>query len=476
MLRLFLSRGLLVLCLSIGAPLPAFDHSQISGIRTAHADDGGDGDGGGGGGDSGGEGGGDGVKWGNERSRPLKLPDLQRIIPNFWSTAPAKQASPKKRAKAPPPKSRKPSSPRQQPARTVAKIENFEPREILAINATPAVLNRVRSLGFAVGRTETLRQLDLRITRLRTPANQSPPQALRRLQRRIPNGDFTLNHVYRIAAEPCPDNRCYGSDLIGWDRASGSCGRGVKLGMVDTAVNGKAPALAGQRVATRSFADDGRASSPTHGTAVATLLVGSATSGFSGLLPTAELYAADTFTGTGANLRTNALLLGKGLDWLLEKQASVVNVSLTGPDNKLLREVIQRLSARNVAVVAAAGNGGPSAPPAFPAAYPEAIAVTAVDNLLRPYRLANRGEYVTVAAPGVRIWTPGPRGGGQYSDGTSFAAPYGAAVAALLRHQQPGLNPATLVEQMRNSARDLGAPGKDPVFGWGLLQSPGRCE
>jgi subtilisin family serine protease len=358
----------------------------------------------------------------------------------------------------------------------VAKIGNFEPREILALNATQVVLNRARSLGFTISHTVSLNQLNLRITRLRTPANQSPPQALRLLQRRIPNGDFALNHVYRIAAEPCPDHRCYGSDLIGWDRASGSCGRGIKLGMVDTAVNGQAPALAGRRVEIRSFADDGRPSSPTHGTAVAALLVGATTSEFPGLLPEAELYAADTFIGTGGNLRTNALLLGRGLDWLLEQQAAVVNVSLTGPDNRLLHKVIKRLSARNVAVVAAAGNGGPSAPPAFPAAYPEAIAVTAVDNLLRPYRSANRGEYVTVAAPGVRIWTPGPGGGGQYRDGTSFAAPYGTAVAALLRQRQPGLNPATLVEQMRNGARDLGAPGKDPVFGWGLLQSPGRCE
>ncbi len=361
------------------------------------------------------------------------------------------------------------------PARAVARIGDFEPREILAINATQAVLNRARSLGFTVGHTETLRQLDLRITRLRTPANQSPPQSLRLLQRRIPNGDFVLNHVYRIAAEPCAENRCYGSDLIGWDQAAGNCGRGARLGMVDTAVNGNTPALAGQQVATRSFADDGRASSPTHGTAVAALLVGSAASEFPGLLPQAELHAADTFIGTGANSRTNALLLGKGLDWLLEKQVSVVNVSLTGPDNQLLREVIKRLSARNVVVVAAAGNGGPGAPPAFPAAYPEAIAVTAVDQLLRPYRLANRGDYLTLAAPGVRIWTPGPRGG-QYSDGTSFAAPYVTAVAALLRNQQPGLNPIALVDRLRNSARDLGSPGKDPVFGWGLVQSPERCE
>jgi subtilisin family serine protease len=208
---------------------------------------------------------------------------------------------------------------------------------------------------------------------------------------------------------------------------------------------------------------------------VAALLVGSGAGEFPGLLPKAELYAADTFIGTGSNLRTNALLLGKGLDWLLEQQASVVNVSLTGPDNRLLHEVIKRLSARNIVVIAAAGNGGPGAPPAFPAAYPEAIAVTAVDQLLRPYRLANRGEYLTLAAPGVRIWTPGPRGG-QYSDGTSFAAPYVTAVAALLRNQQPDLNPAALIDRLRNSARDLGSPGKDPVFGWGLVQSPGRCE
>ncbi len=174
------------------------------------------------------------------------------------------------------------------------------------------------------------------------------------------------------------------------------------------------------------------------------------------MLPKAELYAADTFIGTGANsLRTNALLLGKGLDWLLEKQASVVNASLTGPDNKLLREVIKRLNARNIAVVAAAGNGGPSAPPAFPAAYPEAIAVTAVDQLLRPYRLANRGEYVTVAAPGVRIWTPGPRGG-QYSNGTSFADP--------LRHRRRRVvaPPATSPDA---SAVDATVARQRPRFG-----------
>lgn len=439
--------------LYLGTVLPVSLHGLFGVTGVAHADDDDD----------------------DDDRRPIR-PNFRLIIPNILLIAPAMQAPARQRTKAPPPKARKPPPTRQRPARAVARIENFEPREILAINAAPAVLNQARSLGFTLHQTVSLNRLNLRITRLRTPANRSSTQALRLVQRRIPNGDFVLNHVYRTAAEPCPEDRCYGFSLIGWNQAGGNCGRGVKLGIVDTAVNGKAPALAGRRVAIRAFADDGRASSPEHGTAVAALLVGSATSAFPGLLPEAELYAADTFVGTGVNLRTNALLLGKGLDWLLEQQAAVVNVSLTGPDNRLLHEVIKRLSAHNVVVIAAAGNGGPGAPPAFPAAYPEAVAVTAVDKQLRPYRLANRGEYVTVAAPGVRIWTPGSGGGGQYSDGTSFAAPYGAAVAALLRHRQPGLSPAALTEQLRNSVRDLGAPGKDPVFGWGLLQSPGRCD
>jgi subtilisin family serine protease len=246
--------------------------------------------------------------------------------------------------------------------------------------------------------------------------------------------------------------------------------------MVDTAINKRNPALSGRRIVTRSFAEDGRASSLTHGTAVAALLVGAPGSGFPGLLPGAELYAADTFIGTSPEiLRTNALLLSQGLDWLLEQRVAVVNLSLTGPANRLLRVAVGRLNQQKIPLVAAAGNGGPGAPPAFPAAYPETLSVTAVDQLLRPYRLANRGDYLTVAAPGVRIWTPGPRGG-QYSDGTSFATPYVTAVAALLRHRQPDLDSTGLVAKLRTNARDLGAPGKDSVFGWGLVQSPGRCE
>lgn len=284
-----------------------------------------------------------------------------------------------------------------------------------------------------------------------------------------------LNHIYRPNADPCQDGRCYGSVLIGW-QSSEQCGTGVKLGMVDTAANKDHPALQGRKLVTRAFAEDGRASTALHGTAVAALLVGAPNSAFPGLLPAAELFAADAFIGTDpAKTRTNVFLLTQSFNWLLEQQVTVINASLSGPDNGLLQEVVKRLHQQQRIIVAAAGNNGPSAPPVFPAAYPEAVAVTAVDSLLRPYRRANRGDYLTLAAPGVRIWTPGTKGG-EYRDGTSFAAPYVTAVIAQLRHRQPTVSAAELITQLQGKVRDLGTTGKDAVFGWGLVQSPARCE
>jgi hypothetical protein len=124
---------------------------------------------------------------------------------------------------------------------------------------------------------------------------------------------------------------------------------------------------------------------------------------------------------------------------------------------------------------AAAGNGGPTAAPAFPAAEPGVVAVTAIDGHAQPYPEANRGSYLAFAAPGVRVWTPGPTSNGSYHTDTSFAAPF--VTAAIAARLADGTRPdaAQITSALARTARDLGAPGKDPVFGWGLLQaaSPG---
>ncbi len=81
-------------------------------------------------------------------------------------------------------------------------------------------------------------------------------------------------------------------------------------------------------------------------------------------------------------------------------------------------------------------------------------------------RDANHGDYIDLAAPGVDVWVAAPGGGGKFASGSSMAAPLVAAALAGL-----GGKPA-LGKQLYQQARDLGEPGKDPVYGQGLLQFP----
>ena len=162
--------------------------------------------------------------------------------------------------------------------------------------------------------------------------------------------------------------------------------------------------------------------------------------------------------------------LVRALNWLVEQKVIVINMSLAGPDNKILALAIQKTIQSGIAITAAAGNEGPAAPPAYPAAYPDVIAVTAVDNAQKIYRWANRGAYIDFAAIGVGVLTARSTGGLGKETGTSMAAPkVTAAVACIANGTQQPL-PAML-EALKQHVIDLGAPGRDPVFGDGLLNS-----
>ncbi len=240
----------------------------------------------------------------------------------------------------------------------------------------------------------------------------------------------------------------------------------LRVGMIDSGVDTAHPALADTHIETRSFAAPGAETPEFHGTAIASIIAANS-SEYKGLAPSAQLYAASVFElddKRGEIASTVSLI--RALDWLISSDVEVVNISLAGPPNRLLERALDRASKQDIVVMAAAGNGGPVARPMYPAAYDSVVAVTAVDSTQQVFRLANRGDYLALAAPGVDLRHAQPGGGYVASSGTSFAVPFAVTAAARIGRLQPEVD---VIAMLLESATDLGPPGRDKIYGYGLL-------
>ncbi|MCP3969206.1 MAG: S8 family serine peptidase [Rhodobacteraceae bacterium] len=265
--------------------------------------------------------------------------------------------------------------------------------------------------------------------------------------------------------------RLYAASMIG--APNGTCRLpGLRIGIIDGPVDIGHKALAGARVVRHSVLAQGeRPPNATHGTGVAALIVGQDPDGaLSGFAAGAQLFAVTTFArakrGSGADVER----IGAALDWLAANRVRLVNMSFAGPPNVALEDLLAAAAQRGTVLIAAAGNGG-SASAAWPAASPHVIAVTAVDAAGRRYRQANTGAHIEFAAPGVDLYVA-KRNGGSYASGTSFAAPIVTALAA--RVMARGAGSANAVRaKLRAHSRDLGTPGHDSQYGWGLVRAPG---
>lgn len=258
--------------------------------------------------------------------------------------------------------------------------------------------------------------------------------------------------------------------------AASMCDWPVNLGMVDTDINADLPALRPQAdyftLIQRRFLPDQLAPSYAHGTAVASLLA-ARTPEITPLLPKLTLYSAAAFYASNAFSQSASLEnLLTALNWLASQQLQVINLSLTGPDNPVLALIVQKLQARGISMVAAAGNGGPAAAPLYPAAYPGVIAVSALDQQMLPYRWANRGDYLDFTALGVTVAALGATGQVQPQSGTSLATPAVSAAVACWRAAHPELTHKQVYQLLTKQARDIGEPGKDQVMGHGVIEPP----
>ena len=282
--------------------------------------------------------------------------------------------------------------------------------------------------------------------------------------------DVDLNHLY-TAGVPDPQND--EQPLAGLaprellPPPTDLSGLTLRIGIIDSSIDRRHNAFANASITTQRFVDN---DSPpnAHGTAIASIIASNDPQAL-GLAPSAQIYAAEVFDHNeqqGEFASTVSLI--KALSWLMTQDVSVINISLAGPSNRLLETALTRVREKGVLAIAAAGNGGPMAQPMYPAAYPEVVAVTATDDRGRAFRLANRGEYVDIAAPGVNIRHAQAGGGFAASSGTSYAVPFVTVAAARLL--QSTAEPAQTLDALYASARDIGAPGRDQIYGYGQLQ------
>jgi hypothetical protein len=245
-------------------------------------------------------------------------------------------------------------------------------------------------------------------------------------------------------------------------------GRAVRIAIIDTGVDANHEVLRTARLRVESVLDGGKVTPGNHGTQIAGIIAASGK--MTGIAPEAELIAIEAFGPPQKGpARSTSYAILRAFDRAHAARAQVINMSFAGGRDPLMLEALDVLAEKDVVLIAAAGNEGPDAAPAYPGNHPRTIAVTATDAQDAVFARANRGSYVALAAPGVQIFAPGAGGTYLVDSGTSFAAAYASGAAALILQGRPGLKPRAVQELLVGTAHDLGRPGRDPDSGAGLI-------
>ena len=325
---------------------------------------------------------------------------------------------------------------------------------LIASGVDAEMIARAAKDGFALIDRETIEGLDLDIARFQVPEGRNLARARKQLAKLLPDAEVDVDNIY-FASGP-------GGGLQQSALATVAAPSAAALGLIDGGVAAH-PSVAG-RVEQRGFAK-GAPLASRHGTAVASLLVG--TGAVRGAAPGQRVLAADVYGTDPAG--GNASAIARALGWLAQRGVAVTTISLVGPDNRLLAVAVARAQQRGMLIVAAVGNDGPAAPPAYPASYRGVFAVTGVDTKGRALPEAGRALHVDFAAPGDSVLAATGVASVDRLRGTSFAAPLVAGRLALL-YPAPtidGIGPA--VASLVMEARDIGKPGRDKIYGHGLI-------
>jgi subtilisin family serine protease len=250
-------------------------------------------------------------------------------------------------------------------------------------------------------------------------------------------------------------------------------GANVLVAVIDSGIDARHPELAG--AVTDSFDALGTGEGPhVHGTGIAGAIASHAR--LMGAAPAVHLIAICAFGKGSVGVESSSFVILKSLDHAVTQHAQVINMSFAGPKDALIERAINAIAAKGIVMIAASGNAGAKSPPLYPAANPRVIAVSATDARDKLFEASNRGSHIALAAPGAEIFLPAPDQKYQITSGTSFAAAYVSGVAALMLERNPALKPDDLRAILTRTARDLGSPGRDDLFGAGEADAYAAVE
>lgn len=265
---------------------------------------------------------------------------------------------------------------------------------------------------------------------------------------------------------------------------TGNTANPIKVGVIDTGLNLSHPDLKdnikGGYNAIRSWksAEDDNG----HGSHVGGIIAAvSNTQGVVGVAHQADLYAIKVLNAAGSGYLSDII---EGIDWAISNGLDVINMSLgTTANIQSFHDAVIRAKNAGIVQVAAAGNSGGSV--IYPAAYAEVIAVSATDSANNIASWSSRGPEVDLAAPGVSIYSTYKSKTYATLSGTSMAAPHVAGVVALMLNTAPGAydtnsnsswDPSEIEAKLEATATDLGAPGFDNLYGFGLVQADAATQ
>jgi len=407
--------------------------------------------------------------------------------------APARLAPEKAGARPKPPRRQPPPAvPPAAPARANSGVppageSRFVAREVLvtlAAGAEPLARDLARSQRLRLLATRPLALTGALLVRYRIPDRRTVAAVITALEgdRRVRSAQ--PNYVYTLMQAPPPSQGNLAAAQYGLARLRAGVahlsakGAGVLAAVIDSGVDSQHRELAGAVAQSVDVTDAGAGKPPAdaHGTAIAGIIA--AHDQMSGVAPGARIMAIRAFVApsgkggadrSGAHGSSQAVILG--LEAAVQAKARVVNMSFAGPRDPLLSETLAAAAGKGVVLVAAAGNDGPDAAPAWPAADPHVIAVTATDANDRRVAAASRGDHIAIAAPGADIIAPAPGDAYQFSTGSSMAAAHVTGAVALLLEADPALTPADARRILTETAKDLGPAGRDADTGAGLIDA-----